>query len=89
MKLVILAAIAASLVGCAPQIAPRYAGYDGYVRHAHRVVYVDGRAYSERGVEYGDPPPGSIIPDEDPPVGTMTRPDSAPPAAPTPAPAQP
>ena len=38
------------------------------------VVYVDGRVYVERGIAYGAPPPGTVIPSTDPEVGAMEAP---------------
>jgi hypothetical protein len=38
------------------------------------VIFVDGHVYVERGVAYGAPPPGTVIPVTDPEVGPMQAP---------------
>ena len=38
------------------------------------IIYVDGHVYVERGIAYGAPPPGTVIPSTDPEVGAMEAP---------------
>ena len=38
------------------------------------VIFADGRVYVERGIAYGAPPPGTVIPSTDPEVGSMEAP---------------
>lgn len=64
-------AIGGALLGaCAPATVP-YNAYGGGYAYDRHLIDVDGHVYWQDGVAHGDPPPGTIIPDEDPPVGQM------------------
>lgn len=72
-KLAILTVLGATLLGaCMPYAQP---GYSYEYRHHHRhVVYVDGATYVDRDVVYGPAPAYTVIPANDPPVGTIFPP---------------
>ena len=71
-KLAILSVLGATLLGaCMPYSQP---GYSYEYRHHHRhVIYV------EPGVAYGAAPAYTLIPADDPPVGTLLPPSAVPP----------